>query len=590
MVDERQASRLLAAQASMANHSPRVRGLHNLAHPIAASPHAAVQRKVYIDPYNTSKIPSLKSLKLGTKKKLAELLGEDTLGTKDDRNEYLYAADDPRLEIVVAHVVNYFCANFTLNVDQSVLKEKVTATLKLKAAGKEETWLNREVDLWIAEFRDKDHLIADKERPAVMGDGARSYSAFIGHAYDAAVQTPQSVVRTRREDVISSFTSSGQQVNTIAFVNHTPVGVFHNKDRDKTVVPPLKAQGYAVPDPKAKDNVHSHSEDEVIYEVLFGNLKNLVSKEVTGEGLTTITFMISDLTCNHNQITSKDQRKVRSCAENIVRFATALRKMNKTVQVQVIYARPYGLNYITDPKGANYVLGEWAKGALQIFWDNGIRARAIKDFFTPEQIDTTVLADPCAYKLEQPGTPEGFDPSNSPFPSFSKRAKKKPTGGIADLQYSRETHNLDRMTRELQALVPGEASYGVLVTIEYAVLMRNSFAEFIKELSEDDEAGPDLVNLIAQAFPQVYEASIMDAGTSGLVGALAQHALGAVQVREFQTWPDVELALLTVGQRLRVMAHHPDISDRIFEVTRDYDPGVDHGQNISRYIAWNRTL
>lgn len=380
----------------------------------------AIQRVVYIDPqYNSTKIPNIKAAKLHTKATLAAMLGVAKLTTKDDRHNYLFKGD-PRIPLVVAHTVDYIKNNYTV-LDEEQVKKATLARLTAHAEDAGEYSLDSEVEGLVNQLTAEGHIGA-KERPSVGLKANQGYTDFIASSYDEAERTPGGIIKSHKENVTSSFTEQGQQVNTIAFLNKTPIGVFHNKYRDRLVVSKLKEEGYTVPRFVEGSGVHSHSEDEVIYEILFGNLKTLVEEQIKRDQNITITFMISDLTCNYNQITSKEQRSVRSCAENIVRFARTLKAKGKSVQVQVIYARPYGLNYYNQPESAHHELGIKAKEALDIFHTNGIRARAIHNFFGPDQRkDIKVLADPEAYKIKEPGTPERFDPSDTPFPALSAK-------------------------------------------------------------------------------------------------------------------------------------------------------------------------
>jgi hypothetical protein len=388
-----------------------------------------IQRKVYINKDNASKLPGFTSQKLDTKKALSGLLGTDSKSIVDDRQWYLYGADDPRIPLVTAEIVKYIKQHYKLNVDESVITAAVTKQLSVAAAQEAEYALNNMLDTMMEDFvSDTKKWITAKEVPAMSVPEGGKFSDFIGSAYDQMGKTPGHISHTKKSDVVDSFTNSGQQVNTIAFLDKTPIGAFKNKKRDKTVLDTLSGEGFSVPSLEKIHNAHSHSEDETIYEILFGGLKDMVAKKIESDKLTTITFMISDLTCNHNQVQESDQRPIRSCAENIVEFAQRLRKQGKDleveVQVQVIFGRPYNLDHYKKG-GAKDKLGDNAEKALQLFKANNIRVKSIKQFFQPCDIDSSVLADPLAYGIEEPKTPPSFDPSNTPFPSLSTSGTKK---------------------------------------------------------------------------------------------------------------------------------------------------------------------
>ncbi len=390
----------------------------------ASDPRRPIQRVVYIDQHNASKVPAIKANKLATKETLGNLLGKK-LGVKDRRNEYLFE-NDPRIPHVANLLADFIAGNYNLETDIGEIRRFAQEWLELHAnPASEEYALNVILSDLAKQLSDND-LISEKARPSLGMDEGEKYSGFIGKSHERLGETPNGVNFSNKTDFLNSFTSQGQQVNLMAFMNKTPIGAFHNKHRDKTVVSTLKTEGFSVP--RHDEHVHSHAEDEAIYEMLFGNLKDMVQLELEGEGTPTITFMISDLTCNHNQITSSEQRRVRSCAENIVKFAQILRQKNEDVQVQVIYARPYGLNYFSHEGHAYQVLGQWAKNALDLFHDNGIRARAISNFFTPEQRDSDVLALPETYGIEEPGSPLGFDASDTPFPNLGTSEEEEMEG------------------------------------------------------------------------------------------------------------------------------------------------------------------
>ena len=384
------------------------------------NPSNVIQKKVYIDNLNSSKIKSIASSGLNTKKKLAEMLGVKKIGTEDDRHYYLYSDTDPRLNIVAREVVNYIKTNYLLRMDENELLNAIIADLAAKATEKKDYALNDVIEAKVQELI-KQGRVRQKEYPKIGKAGGGRFSEFIASVYDQAHATPHAVVHPSRERFVENFMKNGQQVNSAVFLDRTPIGIFHNKKRS-SVVPALREEGYRLPNPggSAEHGVHSHAEDESIYEMLLGSLKEIVSKKVESGDRTTITFMLSDFTCNKNQITSAEQRRIRSCAENIVKFARHMRTKKSEVQVQVIYARPYNLNFYKSPGDSRYELAKLAEEALRMFFDNGIRARAISNFFSPEKTDSKVLANPSQYGITEPGTPKAFDASDTPFPSLSR--------------------------------------------------------------------------------------------------------------------------------------------------------------------------
>lgn len=54
----------------------------------------------------------------------------------------------------------------------------------------------------------------------------------------------------------------------------------------------------------------------------------------------------------------------------------------------------------------------------------------------------------------------------------------------------------------------------------------------------------------------------------------------------FSTWAEADYRLLRRGQRIRITNHVPDISDRIFELTEDYDPSRMEYPEVGRFVRW----
>jgi hypothetical protein len=375
-----------------------------------------VQRIVYFNKENAG--PMHNQVKgLDTKKKYEELT-KTKLGTKDEDHLFIKSAKDPRFNLLVEQLVIYVHSNFEI-LDEDEVHNFCIDFLAIHAEEQEVEYALGNILPNLVEQLLTNKYIGEKELPKLDKNQDEKYSEFISRLYDTTEKTPEKQINTKKEDVLSSFTKQGQQVNSFIFINKTPIGIFHNKHRDKRLVK-LHEEGFKVPDLKIHDNAHTHSEDEAIYELLYGELKGKVPEFKKSKETYVITFMISDLTCHYNQIQSKKQRNVRSCCQNIILFRNKMHKLGKEVEVQVIYGRPYNLDHY-GKKDERSPLGDKAKEALDIFFENGIRVRALSSFFSSGKTDTNVLAKPLAYGIEEPGSPKGFDASETPFPNFGKK-------------------------------------------------------------------------------------------------------------------------------------------------------------------------
>lgn len=98
-------------------------------------------------------------------------------------------------------------------------------------------------------------------------------------------------------------------------------------------------------------------------------------------------------------------------------------------------------------------------------------------------------------------------------------------------------------------------------------------ATHVAEFLGIDDAGwvEELTNQLGYDY-QVLKGE-QDQGHFGLVaeGNTTDERDGS-EVREFGTWAEAGYSRLAQGELIRITGHHPDISDRIFRVTQNYDP------------------